>query len=184
MNPNTLYKMKKTVNVNIASQAFTLDDDAYAALKDYLDDISSRLEVPDRAEVLEDVEGRVADIFRENLTMQGQVVSAVLVRKAMAIIGRADCFGERAAGTPPPYPQAQRPEQPRRLRLYRSRHDRVIGGVCAGLADYFDLDPTLVRIATVVLAFATASLAFWGYLICWIVIPKEPFDGTGERNYR
>ncbi len=58
-------------------------------------------------------------------------------------------------------------------RLYRSRRNQVIGGVAAGVAEYFDIDPTIVRIAWALLGMA------WGtgilvYLICWLVIPLNP----------
>ncbi|MBZ5526638.1 MAG: PspC domain-containing protein [Acidobacteriia bacterium] len=56
--------------------------------------------------------------------------------------------------------------------LLRSVSDRKIGGVCAGLADYLDLDVSLVRILWVLLAFAGAGIL--AYLICWIVIPEAP----------
>lgn len=59
-------------------------------------------------------------------------------------------------------------------RLFRS-NDRLLGGVCAGLADYFDLDPTLVRIGYAILS--VASAAFPGivvYIVMWIVIPSKP----------
>ena len=56
-------------------------------------------------------------------------------------------------------------------RLARSRSDRWIGGVCAGLASYFDVDPTLIRIAFL-LAFFFAGVGFIPYLILWIVMPE------------
>ncbi len=58
-------------------------------------------------------------------------------------------------------------------KLTRSRRDKKIGGVCAGAAEYFDLDPTLVRVLWVIFAL----LGGWGllaYLVAWIVIPLEP----------
>lgn len=57
-------------------------------------------------------------------------------------------------------------------RVYRSREDRVIGGVAGGLGDYLDVDPVLVRISFVALAFAGVGVL--GYLICWIAIPEAP----------
>lgn len=55
--------------------------------------------------------------------------------------------------------------------LRRSRVDRKIAGVCGGIAEYFGLDPTIIRLIWVfaLLAFGTA---FWAYIICWIVIPE------------
>lgn len=57
-------------------------------------------------------------------------------------------------------------------RLYRSA-DRTIAGVCGGVADYFGLDRSLVRIATLLLILF-AGLSLWVYIILWIIIPNEP----------
>ncbi len=58
-------------------------------------------------------------------------------------------------------------------RLFRSS-DAMLGGVCAGIAEYFDLDPTLIRIAYIVLTIVTAVLpSLIGYIILWIVIPPK-----------
>lgn len=56
-------------------------------------------------------------------------------------------------------------------RLYRSRSDRMIGGVAGGLADYFEIDSTLVRLVFVLLAFAGFGILF--YLILWLIVPEE-----------
>jgi len=57
-------------------------------------------------------------------------------------------------------------------KLYRSRENRMIFGVCGGLGDYFDVDPTLVRL--VWLLFALWGAGVLAYLIAWIIIPEEP----------
>ncbi len=57
-------------------------------------------------------------------------------------------------------------------KLYRSVDDRMIAGVCAGLADYFDIDPTLVRLLFVLGFFVTGSGLFWVYVIMMIVVPE------------
>ena len=116
--------MKETVNVNIASQAFTLDDDAYAVLRRYLDDIRRRLPQEDN-NTMEDVEARIADIFRERLSSPMMVVSLASVQYAMEQLGQPDDFGEcpsdrtggctgEQIGEPEPAPR----------KLYRSRSDR------------------------------------------------------------
>ncbi|MBQ6155842.1 MAG: PspC domain-containing protein [Bacteroidales bacterium] len=56
--------------------------------------------------------------------------------------------------------------------LYRKRGDAKIAGVCGGLADYFDVDPTVMRIIFLLLLL-TGSLGFWIYLIIWIVAPWD-----------
>lgn len=57
-------------------------------------------------------------------------------------------------------------------RLFRSRKDKIIGGVCGGLGNYFEIDPVLVRIAFVILALLH-GVGILAYIICWIVIPAE-----------
>jgi len=57
-------------------------------------------------------------------------------------------------------------------RLYRSVEDRHIAGVCAGVADYFDIDPTVVRLLFVLGFFVTGSGLFWAYVIMMIVVPE------------
>lgn len=57
--------------------------------------------------------------------------------------------------------------------LYRSRDDKMIAGVCAGLGKYFDIDPTLIRLIFVFGAFITGSALFWAYLIMMVVVPEE-----------
>lgn len=57
-------------------------------------------------------------------------------------------------------------------RLYRSRDDRMIAGVCAGLAEYIDIDPTIVRLLFVLGLFAGGA-TFWAYLVMMMVVPEE-----------
>ncbi len=66
-------------------------------------------------------------------------------------------------------------------KLYRSRRDKMIGGVAGGLADYFDVDPTLVRIIFIITLFLGGS-GVLAYIILWIVVPEEPFvySNTGQ----
>lgn len=66
---------------------------------------------------------------------------------------------------------AEKKDAPKRL--YRSKNDKIIGGVCAGIAKYFDVDPTLIRLVAILLVIfgGTGLLA---YLIAWIIIPLEP----------
>lgn len=60
-------------------------------------------------------------------------------------------------------------------KLQRSRRDKKIGGVCAGLADYFDLDPTIVRVIWFLAVFF-AGTGFLVYMVLWIVLPLAPPD--------
>lgn len=64
------------------------------------------------------------------------------------------------------------PPRPYR-QLRRSRSDRMLAGVCAGIADYLRVDPTLVRVGFAVLAIITWGVALLGYVVAWVVIPEE-----------
>jgi phage shock protein C len=62
-------------------------------------------------------------------------------------------------------------------KLYRSRSNRMLAGVCGGLAQYFNTDPTLVRVLFVVLAVLGGS-GLLIYLVLWVVVPEEPQGGA------
>lgn len=165
--------MKETINVNIGSQAFTLDKDAYERLSDYFDDVRSRL-AENEDDTMNDIEARFAEIFIESRSSSMMVVSLKIVEQAIARMGRPEDFGpERrkrnrsangtCAGT-----------GSRRL-IRRSRTNRSIAGVCGGLAEYFDIDATAIRLATLLLILF-GGLSIWVYIILWIVIPEEPIN--------
>ena len=59
-------------------------------------------------------------------------------------------------------------------KLYRSIVDKKIAGVCGGLGEYLNVDPTMMRILFVAAFFLTGTLAFWLYLVMWIVVPETP----------
>lgn len=57
-------------------------------------------------------------------------------------------------------------------KLFRSRSNRIIGGVCGGLAEYLNIDPTVLRVITALLTFVM-GMSLWVYLLAWIIIPEE-----------
>jgi len=70
-------------------------------------------------------------------------------------------------------------------KLYRSRTDSMIAGVCGGLAEYFKVDTIIVRIAAVILALTAHGAGLLAYLIFWIVVPQKSLDesvGEGENS--
>ncbi len=58
-------------------------------------------------------------------------------------------------------------------RVYRSRKDKVIGGICGGLGYYFNIDPVLIRVVWAVLFFA-GGIGLLAYILAWIIIPEDP----------
>jgi phage shock protein C len=82
-----------------------------------------------------------------------------------------NCGARLTADAPPPPPAAI----PVQKRLMRSSRDKKIAGVCGGLADYFDLDPTIVRVVWL-LAIFFAGTGVLIYLILWIALPVAPYE--------
>ena len=67
-------------------------------------------------------------------------------------------------------------------KIYRSRREKMIGGVCGGLADYFSVDVTLVRLIVLVAGFAW-GVGFLAYLAAWVVIPENPAEQGGQTEH-
>jgi len=59
-------------------------------------------------------------------------------------------------------------------RLYRSKTDKVLGGVCGGIAEYLDVDPVVVRLIWAVATLISMGLGLLAYIIAWIIVPEEP----------
>ena len=58
-------------------------------------------------------------------------------------------------------------------RLYRSKNDKILGGVCGGIADYLDADPTLIRLLWAVITLFSVGIGLLAYLIAWIIVPEK-----------
>lgn len=172
--------MKQTAHINIGSQAFTIDQDAYDTLRSYLADIRSRLPESD-VEAIGDIETRIAEIFREKIGSSGmRVITIKTVREAMIQMGAPADFGERRDSNGATAQTEQTAQAPAR-KLYRSRTDRSIAGICGGLAAFFDADPTAVRLVTLLLILF-GGLSIWVYLILWFIIPEAPIYTFGTNN--
>ncbi|NPV52883.1 MAG: PspC domain-containing protein [Firmicutes bacterium] len=68
-------------------------------------------------------------------------------------------------------------------RVYRSTRDRMLGGVCGGLAEYFNVDPTIMRLLWVLLALVH-GFGILAYIVAWIIIPELPPDEASRRDGR
>ena len=73
-------------------------------------------------------------------------------------------------------------------RLYRSKKERMLGGVCGGLGEFLDVDPTVIRLVWVVVTVFSMGIGIFAYLLAWIIIPEEDTSGlapgiqSGENN--
>lgn len=181
--------MKQTVNINLAGMQFVIDDDAYALLRDYLDTLTHLYHnSTDAAEIVEDVEMRIAELFSSQMASPNTIITLQMTQSVISRIGKPedivdvdiqsqpsvgpyaeeiDIESDRGA-VPPPLPDDSPAVE---KRLYRNPNDKLIGGVCSGVAKYIGLDPTWVRLAAVLLFFLSASTVAIVYIILWIVLP-------------
>jgi phage shock protein PspC (stress-responsive transcriptional regulator) len=168
--------MNKVEKVSIGKCAFSLDEKAYAAVKDYLDTLNlyySKME--SGKEILEGIEERMAELLLEKTGNGVNVVSADIANEVIEILGKPEVIEEGSAeSTGPKYnPEGKK-------RLYRDPSNKILGGVCSGLAAYFNTDTVLIRVLFVVLTLLPGFLT-WGhgssifpllYIIAWIAMPK------------
>ena len=166
--------MKKVLNISLANRSFTLEEDAYKRLSDYLEHFRTRLAassgVPytQSAEVMDDLESRIAELFIQEVGTDGRVVKLDLVDRVTSQLGMPDGAPESPnAGPSPTYDD----DAPVRKQVYRDYDNRRIAGVCAGLATYLDIDVVLARVLMLV-ALVAGTAGFWIYVICWIAVPK------------
>lgn len=165
--------MKKVVDINIAGSRFSIEEDAFISLKSYLSRFEASIENKDEAkEIMEDVESRVAEIFLKEIKVPNQVVNIDMVDTLINRMGDFDTEGKESTSTSSSNYEYQTNNEPRLMKkLYRSSEDSRIAGVCGGLAVYFDIDPTLVRILFLA-ALLLAGSTFWVYIVIWLIAPK------------
>jgi phage shock protein PspC (stress-responsive transcriptional regulator) len=160
--------MNKTVTINLSGTVFHIEEHAYTVLEKYLDLIELSLEPDDdKKEILQDVELRISELFREAITEVNQVITLKMVEQVVEVLGEPDAFsnGSQEAHS------AKRGEHNPTRKLYRDTDNRIAGGVCSGLGAYFSIDPLVLRILFVIFALMFFSGAII-YLILWFVIPE------------
>lgn len=165
--------MKKTLNVAIGGCSFTIDDDAYKALEEYLDSFKAGLDNSSSSnEVMDELEMRIADLLKEKIGKR-EVIDKNMVDAVLNQIGPISTKTVRSEeSTSQQNEQQYRPGNQEAVRkFYRDAEGKKIAGVCSGLALYLNIDVTLVRIIFLV-AFLCGSAGFWIYIVLWIVAPE------------
>ena len=161
--------MKKTIDIGLGGKTFIMDEDAHQRLKSYLDTFRSRLTEEQGSEVMDDIEARIAELLLSNLGSGQQSVSLALVNQITAQLGMPDGKPE-FENLNEENKEEQTMSNPVK-KLYLDVEDRKVGGVCSGLAAYFDIDVTLIRVLFLAALFC-GGFGFWLYVIIWIVAPK------------
>ncbi len=145
---------------------YHIDDDAYDKLKKYLDKVKNELRsMEGNDEIYQDIETRIAELFSERLKNNRQVITIKEVEEVIGIMGNPEDISGKTTEN------AYKSKHRNYKRMYRDPDNSIIGGVCSGLASYWRVDPTIVRVIFVILAiFGMAGVLI--YLILWIILPE------------
>lgn len=160
--------MKKTFTINLSGSIFHIEEDAYEVLQKYLVNLKKYFGNSEEGkEITADIEARIAEIFRQKISNENKVVTTEWVNEVIETMGTTETINDEAGDEEPLAGQKKK-----KRRLYRDPEQKVLGGVCGGIGAYFDMDPVLVRIIFVVLAFVTTGAAVLAYFILWVAVPK------------
>ncbi len=160
--------MEKTVQITIGGTQFPLTESAYDTLHSYLDRLKAHFgDTADSAEIMRDIEARIAEKFidaRHKLVTQKDVAAVI------AEIGDASAFGDGTETADVPKEPKEK-EAAGRKRLYRDMDNAYLGGVSAGIAAYFNIDPIWIRLAFLI-SVMSGGAGVVIYLILWFLIPE------------
>jgi len=194
--------MKKVININFQGRVIPIEETAYELLKQYTESLRIYFANEDgRNEILNDIESRIAELFSDRLKKGATCITDDDVNAIIANMGRPEDFEAADAdlGSQPQSAYSAQSSQQnnsssqtgqstvppqgfyRRGRFSRNADDKIIGGVCSGLANYLGLDPAIMRIVFVLLFGAL----FWIYILLWIIVPSESMTSNiTKRLYR
>ena len=169
--------MQRIIQINIAGRILPIEEDAYIILKEYITSLQRQFTGDDGKEIIEDIENRIAELFGIRLQGGSPAIDRADVQKVIDTLGAAADLHDNPTGNTQSSNSsysytstAQRPYPRSHDRLLRDPYNKVFGGVCSGIAHYFDIDPVIIRLVMVVL-FLTFGIGFIAYIIAWMVIP-------------
>lgn len=168
--------MKRTLTINLCGIGYTIDEDAYNALQEYLHKLEAQFPNEDDREILSDIEQRIAEIFSERLGNKRQVVNMDDVNAVMETLGAPEQFDEEeetgSDGERGRSAKAEKAEQRKHRKFYRDTDNQILGGVAAGIAAYLGWDVTLVRIILLLIIILGFGYIIPAYLVVWLIAPE------------
>lgn len=175
--------MNKVITINLNGRAYQLEEAGYAALTEYLEKARAALKGnPDLVEIMADLEQAIADKCDARLSQYKNVMESAEIDEIIRAMGPVEgkTEDEKKSET-----NEKAEEKHTTKRLYRILEDRWLMGVCSGIAAYFNIDPTLPRIAFVLLTILTGGAWVLIYILLGLIIPpanseKEIAEAHGE----
>ncbi|MEY5034387.1 MAG: hypothetical protein RL447_765, partial [Bacteroidota bacterium] len=172
--------MKKIIQINLSGRAISIEEPAYEKLQQYIQQLRQHFASEEsREEILNDIEGRISELLQEKLQRGLDAITETELEEVIASIGRPEDFSdstEPSAPTGPTYATYQQ------KRLHRDTDDKILGGVCSGIASYFGIDPTIVRLLFAIITFGGFGTGFLIYIALWILLPKQSLRGQSARR--
>ena len=192
--------MKKVININFQGRVIPIEETAFDLLKQYTESLRRYFANEEgRDEIINDIEGRIAELFSDRLKKGATCITDEDVNAIIAGMGRPEDFeaaeAEATFNTGNSFNANTNQGQQSfsggtsytggaskgRGRLYRNADDKIIGGVCSGIANYLGIDPVIMRIIFVLLFGAL----FWIYILLWIIVPSQSLSSNiTKRLYR
>ncbi|MDC0389044.1 PspC domain-containing protein [Flavobacteriaceae bacterium] len=161
--------MKKTFTINIGYSIFNIEEGAYDVLNSYLNSIKTYFSTIDNdSEIIKDFELRVAENFSSKISSSKQCINLNDVKEMIQIMGSLDDFKEIYSDNE----TETNNEEKKSNKLFRDSSNRIIAGICSGIAEYFKIDPIIIRI----IFFIAVPLNLIIYIILWMGIPSKDFD--------
>jgi phage shock protein PspC (stress-responsive transcriptional regulator) len=172
--------MKKIININFHSRVIPIEETAYDILRKYVESLKNHFAGEEGGdEIVNDIENRFAELFSDRLKKGATCITDADVEEIISSMGRPEDFdqdentgtnGYTGGRSSSAFAEETASEQPHRL--YRSENDKMLGGVCGGIAAYLRIDSSIVRIlfAFLTLGFGTGILV---YLVLWVVLPPR-----------
>jgi len=193
--------MKKIININLSGRVIPIEDSAYEKLQAYIESLRRYFANEEsRDEIINDIESRIAELLYEKIRKGAETTTDADIDEIIASMGTVEDFeaAEKeniaASASASSSSSAQGGQQQQQYsytekkskgRLYRDSNDRFIGGVCSGIANYLNLDPSVVRILFAIITFGGFGLGILAYIILWIVLPPKDLESSyGKRLYR
>ncbi|OYT14884.1 MAG: hypothetical protein B7C24_15995 [Bacteroidetes bacterium 4572_77] len=162
--------MEKTVTINISGWVFNINENAYDKLTEYFVKLKDYFrQQEDGDEIVMDIEGRIAELFKEQNKDKESVIDLHDVEKVMSIMGQPYEMEEDFEEEPPV--EKKSPWSKNKKKLFRDPIHAHIGGVAAGLGTYINIDPIFVRILFIATSF-TGGVGVMAYAILWMLIPE------------
>ena len=173
--------MKQVININFQGRVIPIEVTAYEMVKNYMDTLKKHFSSEEGGdEIINDIEGRVGELFQEKIKSGASCITDSDVDAVIASIGRPEQFdaAEEKNTSDKTGQQSQANSIPGPKKLYRNEADKILAGVCSGLAHYLNIDVVIVRV--IFLIFFGAL--FLPYIILWIVLPGSSTQQIGART--